>query len=56
MPVRGLFDGAWPGADKMENRVSLLAVSKDGSYTADCIGACSYSNGVLRIAGLLAGD
>lgn len=56
LPVRGLFDGAWPGADKMENRVSLLAVSKDGSYTADCIGACSYSNGVLRIAGLLAGD
>ncbi len=56
LPVRGLFDGAWPGADKMENRVSLLAVSKNGSYTADCIGACSYSNGVLRIAGLLAGD
>ena len=40
----------------MENRVSLLAVSKEGSYTADCIGACSYSNGVLRIAGLLAGN
>ena len=56
LPVRGLFDGAWPGADKMESRVSLLAVSKDGSYTADCIGACSYSNGVLRIAGLLAGN
>ena len=56
LPVRGLFDGAWPGADKMENRVSLLAVNKNGKYTVDCIDACSYSNGVLRIAGLYAGD
>ena len=56
LPVRGLFDGAWPGANKMENRVSLLAVNKDGKYTEDCIEACSYSNGVLRIDGLLAGD
>ena len=56
LPVRGLFDGAWPGANKMENRVSLLAVNKDGKYTEDCIEACSYSNGVLKIDGLLAGD
>ena len=56
LPVRGLFDGSWPGAERMESRVSLLAVNRDGKYTADCIDACSYSNGVLRIAGLLAGD
>jgi len=56
LPVRGLFAGAWPGADRMENRVSLLAVNKDGVYTEDCISACSYSNGVLRIESLPAGD
>ena len=56
IPARGLFDGAWPGAERLESRVSLLAVNKSGEITEDCIGACSYSNGVLRIAGLRAGD
>ena len=56
IPARGLFAGAWPGAARMENRVSLLAVNKAGEVTEDCVRACSYSNGVLRIAGLLAGD
>ena len=56
LPVRGLFEGAWPGADRLDCRVSLLAVNKDGKYTEDCIEACSYSNGVLRIERLLAGD
>ena len=56
IPARGLFAGAWPGADIMANRVSLLAVNKAGEVTEDCVRACSYSNGVLRIAGLLAGD
>ena len=43
LPVRGLFDGAWPGANKMENRVSILAVNKDGKYTEDCIEAFQRS-------------
>ncbi|MBR4172191.1 MAG: hypothetical protein IKR48_11125 [Kiritimatiellae bacterium] len=55
-PARGLLDGAWPGADKLENRVSLLAINKAGEITKDCVHACSYSNGVLRIAGLRAGN
>ena len=56
IPVRGLFNGEWPGAKVIGNRVSLLAVNKDGEYMADCIGACSYSNGVLKIKGLASGD
>ena len=56
IPARGLFNGVWPGAEELESWVSLLAVNKAGEITDDCIGACSYSNGVLRIAGLRAGD
>ncbi len=56
IPARGLLNGAWPGADVFENWVSLLAVNRGGEISEDCIGACSYSNGVLRIAGLRAGD
>lgn len=56
IPVRGLFDGAWPGAREFNNRISLLAVNKAGAYTVDCVDACSYSNGVLRIEALIAGD
>ena len=56
IPAKGLFDGVWPGAEELESWVSLLAVNKAGEITEDCIGACSYSNGVLRITGLRAGD
>jgi len=56
IPARGLFDGVWPGAEELQSWVSLLAVNKAGEITEDCIGACSYSNGVLRITGLRAGD
>ena len=56
IPARGLFEGEWPGAQEMASRVSLLATAQDGSYTGDYIGACSYTNGVLRLAGLPAGD
>ena len=56
IPARGLFNGAWPGAEELPSWVSLLAVNKFGEITEDCIGACSYSNGVLRITGLRAGD
>lgn len=56
IPARGLFEGGWPHADDFAARVSLLAENGDGLYTADCIGACSYSNGLLRVAGLRAGD
>ena len=56
IPAKGLLDGVWPGAEELESWVSLLAVNKAGEITEDCIGACSYSNGVLRITGLRAGD
>ncbi len=56
VPARGLLDGAWPGARELGTRVSLLATNPDGAFTGDYIEACSYTNGVLRIAGLPAGD
>lgn len=56
LPLRDLFSGEWPGAKKMNCRVSLLEQNADGETIRDCIANCSYSNGVLRIAGLKAGD
>ncbi|MBR0504028.1 MAG: hypothetical protein IJJ84_01385 [Kiritimatiellae bacterium] len=56
LPVRGLFAGEWPGAKRFDVRVSLLALNKAGEVTGNCISACSYRNGILRVAGLPAGD
>ena len=56
MPVRDLFAGEWPGAKRLDVRVSLLALNKAGEVTGNYISACSYTNGILRIAGLPAGD
>lgn len=56
IPASGLFTGAWPGADKLESRVSLLAVNARGETTRDCISNVKAENGVLEIAGLPAGD
>ena len=54
--VRGLADGAWPKADELNARVSLVAKNRAGAITADCLEAVSYTNGVLSIDRLLAGD
>ncbi len=56
MPVRDLFAGEWPGAKRFDVRVSLLALNKAGEVTGNYISACSYTNGILRIAGLPAGN
>ncbi|MBO7687446.1 MAG: hypothetical protein J6V72_13730 [Kiritimatiellae bacterium] len=56
LPVRDLFAGEWPGAKRLAVRVSLLALNRAGEVTGNCISACSYTNGILRIAGLPAGD
>lgn len=56
LPVRDLFAGEWPGAKRFDVRVSLLALNKAGEVTGNCISACSYTNGILRVAGLPAGD
>ena len=56
MPVRDLFAGEWPGAKRFDVRVSLLALNKAGEVTGNYISACSYTNGILRVAGLPAGD
>ena len=56
LPVRNLFAGEWPGAKRFDVRVSLLALNKAGEVTGNCISACSYTNGILRVAGLPAGD
>lgn len=56
LPVRDLFAGEWPGAKRFDVRVSLLALNKAGEVTDNCISACSYTNGILRVAGLPAGD
>ena len=56
LPVRDVFAGEWPGAKRFDVRVSLLALNKAGEVTDNCISACSYTNGILRVAGLHAGD
>ena len=56
LPVRNLFAGEWPGAKRFDVRVSLLALNKAGEVTGNYISACSYTNGILRVAGLPAGD
>ena len=56
LPVRGLFAGEWPGAKRFAVRVSLLALNKAGEVSGNYISACSYTNGILRVAGLPAGD
>ena len=56
MPVRNLFDGDWPGAKDFATRLSLLAQNENGEITGDYLEAASYSNGVLRVEGLPAGD
>ncbi|MBQ6923671.1 MAG: hypothetical protein IJQ73_03435 [Kiritimatiellae bacterium] len=56
IPARGLLQGEWPGARELGTRVSLLATNPEDAFTGDYIEACSYTNGVLRIAGLPAGD
>lgn len=56
IPARGLLDGSWPGAGSLPVRVSLLGVDAAGRVTGDFIKACSYAGGILRIAGLPAGD
>lgn len=56
IPVRSLFAGKWPNAQDLATRVSLLARNDAGEFTGDYLEAVSYTNGVLRIAGLPAGD
>lgn len=56
IPLRGLFAGEWPGAKKMNFRLSLLELNADDVVVSDRLSACSYDNGVLRIAGLPAGN
>ncbi len=60
IPLRGLLDGKWPGADRLDARVSLLAKVQseigEDVFAEDCIRAVSYSNGTLRVAGLAPGD
>ena len=54
--VSGLTDGEWPLADDLSARVSLYGVNREGAVTATFPDSLAYSNGVLRIAGLAAGD
>lgn len=56
LPVRDLFAGEWPGAKRFDVRVSLLALNKAGEVTGNYVSACSYTNGILRVVGLPAGD
>lgn len=56
IPVRDLLSGAWPGAGALASRVSLLAKNASGCFTSSCLEACSYSDGLLTLKGLLAGD
>lgn len=56
LPFRDLLAGEWPGAGRLDVRVSLLSRAANGEITADCLSACSYTNGVLRLTDLTAGD
>ncbi|MGN0854822.1 MAG: hypothetical protein ACI4R9_04805 [Kiritimatiellia bacterium] len=56
LPVRDLLAGEWPGAGRLAARLSFLAYAANGEIAADCLSACSYANGVLRLTGLKAGD
>lgn len=56
LPIRNLLAGGWPGANSLEVRVSLLEKNAAGEIVANRLNACSYTDGVLRIDGLPAGD
>ncbi len=56
IPLRNLLTGEWPGAKNLNFRLSLIGLNADGETISDRIAACSYNNGILRIAGLPAGD
>ena len=54
--ARGILEGAWPFANDIRARLSLVSLTAMGKTVADCTSAVSVSNGVVRVAGLPAGD
>lgn len=54
--ARGVLEGAWPFANDIRARLSLVSLTAEGKTVADCTSAVAVSNGVVRIAGLPAGD
>lgn len=54
--VRALMEGAWPGAEKLKNRVRLVRKNHKDQITVDCTRAVSYKDGILAIEPLVAGD
>lgn len=56
LPFPDLLAGDWPGADQLRARLSLVEKNAAGAIVRDRLDAASYANGVLRIAGLPAGD
>ena len=56
LPGRGVIAGSWPHADELAARLSLVAKNSSGQVIADKTKSISVSNGVVRIAGLAAGE
>lgn len=56
LPGRGVLSGSWPYADELAARLSLVAKNAAGQVIADRTKAIAVTNGVVRIAGLAAGE
>ena len=56
LPGRGVLSGSWPYADELTARLSLVAKNAAGKVIADRTKAIAVTNGVVRIAGLAAGE